>query len=173
MSAQVTGRLSWVAKALVAIAALERGQADDVVTELLFGSESCVAFSSVGNRLEMGYDADPESVPGLLLELASGLRPALPTPDSFPTEPLTPHQKWLELLQDIGSHASILSSPIHPDGRDGLQVLSIARAEKIAKITVGDGNRRETIPVPLDDGLLVVGINDDLVTAFREKSGSP
>lgn len=159
---------------LLRLAALERGQAEPVVVAVDIGEAgpgdargSIAALELVGGRTVVVPLAVSDA--GLEAAVTGAVGPVAPhvrTPKRFPTEPITPHEKWVELLDDLGGWYEMLGRM-----RPGLRFASIRRdavlrAEAVAQVTVTDGRRSTVTEVPLDDGLLVVGLPDDLATSF-------
>lgn len=155
-----------IGRAITRIAALERGQAVDVVATLLFDPTGLTIGLFDGRSLRLPYDGLDAALAVEAPDVARDLAAAVATPEEFPREPLTAHQKWTELLEDIGGWHGHLSgfSP-------GLRLVSIRRAGRVAEIVVADQSRSMGKTIPLDDGLIVVGINDDLAIEFGVGSG--
>ncbi|TWP37287.1 hypothetical protein [Leekyejoonella antrihumi] len=153
-------------RAIVQVAALERGQADDLVTAINVGRTTFTVMLPGDRLLRLPYDISADELFAALSSIVAGLAAEVPTPDHFPSEPLTCHQKWTELLDDIGGWHQMLNG-VSP----GLRLASIRRTDAVADITVTDDHRRTTTTIPLDDGHLVVGLNDDIATRFGTLSG--
>ncbi|MCO1338919.1 hypothetical protein BJH93_08440 [Kocuria polaris] len=80
----------------------------------------------------------------------------------FPSEPLTPEEKWWELLRDLGQNADILAD-LHPGGR----YESIIRSNNEAVISLVAPGKHASVAVSLTDGVLPVGLGDDLAEALH------
>ena len=159
---------------LLRLAALERGQAEPVVVAVDVGEAvpnhargSIATLALVGGRTVVVPLVVSDA--GLEAAVSGALGPVAPrvwTPKRFPKEPITPREKWVELLDDLGGWYEMLGRV-----RPGLRLVSIRRdvelrAGAVARVTVTDGRRSAVTEVPLDDGLLVVGLPDDLATSF-------
>lgn len=150
---------------LVQLAAVERGQDHDVVTQVrTLGGSLAVRCSDGCEAVFMLSELSTDgSTDGLRSELdpEGTWRPAVPAPGAFPEMPLTPHEKWTELLEDVGGWHGMLDSI-----RPGLRLLSITRNGAVAEVEVGDGRDTTLTRIRLDDGELIVGLNDDIATDF-------
>lgn len=150
-----------IGRVLVDLAALERGQDRDVIEAVTVLGGSMIVRTASGSEAAVSLS---DAVDGSLvsqLDPEGTWRPAVATPGAFPESPLTQHEKWSELLDDVGGWHGMLESI-----RPGLRLLSITRRGAVAEIEVGDGEAMTLTRVRLDDGELVVGLSDDIATDF-------
>jgi len=81
----------------------------------------------------------------------------------FPAEPLTPEEKWWELLRDLGQNVDILAD-LHPGGT----YESVVRSGNEAVISLVAPGKHTSVTVSLTDGVLPVGLGDDLAEALHD-----
>lgn len=76
-------------------------------------------------------------------------------------------EQWRELLLDVSGYPTSFQD-LHP----GLEVITVRRRHRQARITVGDGTTRETYRVALDEDVQYpAGIADDIRYSFRNDAG--
>lgn len=155
-----------VGEFLVSVAALERGRAAPCILAVAVDRGVVTLDLDSGEAVTVRLGSGGEELVEVLSGAVGGVVPAVSTPKQFPTEPISPHEKWVELLDDLGGWYEMLGRM-----RPGLRLVSIRRdadlrAGAVARVTVTDGRRSAVTVVSLDDGLLVVGLPDDLATSF-------
>jgi len=159
-----------VAELLVSIAALERARPMALIEAVDVDGDVATLALGGGTSVSVPLGTSEAGLAAAVSGVTGGAAGFVPTPEQFPVEPLTAHEKWVELLDDLGGWYGMLDRL-----RPGLRLASLRRDTDpgpghVARITVTDGRRSAVTEVSLDDGLIVVGLADDLATSFDDQA---